>query len=62
LRLASRTAIVSGAGRGLGWAIAELYAREGAPVVIASRSAEGCGIRSLLSLDDNNGNSETKED
>ena len=42
LRLEGRTAIVTGAGRGLGRAIAELYAREGARVVIASRSAEGC--------------------
>ena len=41
LRLAGRTAIVTGAGRGLGRAIAELYAREGARVVIASRSADG---------------------
>jgi NAD(P)-dependent dehydrogenase (short-subunit alcohol dehydrogenase family) len=42
LRLAGRTAIVTGAGRGLGRAIAELFAREGARVVIASHSAEGC--------------------
>src|SRR5690348_14917870 len=41
LRLAGRTAIVTGAGRGNGRAIAELYAREGARVVIASRSADG---------------------
>ena len=41
LRLAGRTAIVTGAGRGIGRAIAELYAREGARVVIASRSADG---------------------
>lgn len=34
--------IVTGAGRGLGRAIAELYAREGARVVVASRSADGC--------------------
>ena len=42
LRLAGRTAVVTGAGRGIGRAVAELYAREGARVVIASRSAEGC--------------------
>jgi NAD(P)-dependent dehydrogenase (short-subunit alcohol dehydrogenase family) len=41
LRLAGRTAAVTGAGRGIGGAIAELYAREGARVVIASRSADG---------------------
>src|SRR5260221_11186065 len=41
LRLAGRTAIVTGAGRGIGRAIAELYAREGPRVVIASRSADG---------------------
>src|SRR5260370_9499688 len=41
LRLAGRTAIVTGAGRGIGRAIAELYAREGARVVIASCSADG---------------------
>ena len=42
LRLAGRMAIVTGAGRGIGRAIAELYGREGARVVIASRSADGC--------------------
>jgi NAD(P)-dependent dehydrogenase (short-subunit alcohol dehydrogenase family) len=42
LRLAGGTAIVTGPGRGLARAIAELYAREGARVVIPSRSAEGC--------------------
>ena len=41
-RLARQTAIVTGAGRGLGRAIAELYAGEGARVVVASRSAHGC--------------------
>ena len=62
LRLAGRTAIVAGAGRGLGGAITELRARAGARVVIASRSAEGYGIRSLLSVHDNNGNSESEEE
>jgi len=42
LRLAGRTAIVTGAGRGIGRAIAELYGREGARVVVASRSADRC--------------------
>ena len=41
MRLAGRTAIVTGASRGIGRAVAELYAREGARVVIASRSADG---------------------
>jgi NAD(P)-dependent dehydrogenase (short-subunit alcohol dehydrogenase family) len=41
MRLAGRTAIVTGAGRGIGRAIAELYAQEGARVVVASRSADG---------------------
>ena len=41
LRLAGRTAIVTGAGRGIGRAIAELCAREGARVVVASRSLDG---------------------
>ena len=41
MRLAGRTAIVTGAGRGIGRAIAELYAGEGARVVVASRSANG---------------------
>jgi NAD(P)-dependent dehydrogenase (short-subunit alcohol dehydrogenase family) len=42
MRLQGKTAIVTGAGRGIGRAIAELYAREGASVVIASIGEEEC--------------------
>jgi NAD(P)-dependent dehydrogenase (short-subunit alcohol dehydrogenase family) len=44
-RLAGRVAIVTGASRGIGEAIARLYAREGAKVVIAARAEER--LRSL---------------
>jgi NAD(P)-dependent dehydrogenase (short-subunit alcohol dehydrogenase family) len=41
-RLTGRTAIVTGSGRGIGLAIASLYAHEGANVVIASLGDEEC--------------------
>jgi NAD(P)-dependent dehydrogenase (short-subunit alcohol dehydrogenase family) len=41
-RLKGKTAIVTGSGRGIGRAIAELYAREGANVVIASVGDDEC--------------------
>ena len=38
--LAGKTAIVTGAGRGIGKAVAEVFAREGARVLVVNRSAE----------------------
>ncbi|MHB8691560.1 MAG: SDR family NAD(P)-dependent oxidoreductase [Solirubrobacteraceae bacterium] len=44
MRLQGKTAIVTGSGRGIGRAIAELYAREGANVVIASVGEDECNV------------------
>jgi 3-oxoacyl-[acyl-carrier protein] reductase len=41
LRLAGKTALITGASKGIGRAIAEMMAAEGCNVVIAARSAEG---------------------
>ena len=40
ISLAGKTAIVTGAGRGIGKAVAEVFAREGAKVLVVNRSPE----------------------
>lgn len=42
-RLAGRTAVITGASRGIGRAIALLFAQEGADVVLVARSADALG-------------------
>lgn len=41
--LAGKTAVVTGAGRGIGNAIARLFAQEGAKVILISRNPASCG-------------------
>jgi NAD(P)-dependent dehydrogenase (short-subunit alcohol dehydrogenase family) len=42
MRLEGKTAIVTGSTKGIGLAIARAFVREGARVVVNSRSAEDC--------------------
>ena len=42
MKLASKTAIVTGAARGIGFGIAQVLAREGARVIIANRAHRRC--------------------
>ncbi len=42
-KLAGKTAIVTGAGRGIGNAVARRFASEGARVILISRSPSSCG-------------------
>jgi NAD(P)-dependent dehydrogenase (short-subunit alcohol dehydrogenase family) len=52
-RLDNKVAVITGGTRGLGLAIAQAYAREGAVVVVASRSADAVGRAVALLRDQN---------
>jgi len=53
-RLAGRTALITGAGSGIGLQAARLFAAEGASVVVADRDAEA-GLRCVASIEDAGG-------
>jgi NAD(P)-dependent dehydrogenase (short-subunit alcohol dehydrogenase family) len=46
MKLQGKTAIVTGASRGIGWEVALAYAREGADVVVSARSEDS--LRELV--------------
>ena len=43
LTFTNRTALITGAGRGIGKAIAETLSRQGVTVICVSKSADSCG-------------------
>jgi NAD(P)-dependent dehydrogenase (short-subunit alcohol dehydrogenase family) len=54
MRLENKVALITGAGSGIGCATAELFAKEGAKVVVADYDAEG-GQRTVRAIKDNGG-------
>ena len=48
MRLAGKTAVVTGSTKGIGLGIARAFTREGARVVINARHAAGCAARGVL--------------
>ena len=54
MRLENKVALITGAGSGIGRATAELFAKEGAKVVVADYNAES-GQRTVRAINDNRG-------